>query len=69
MEDYSEALAILDVNAKSCAIVDRTAIMETRGPSLPRLPSHIYLTHPTSSTTDQTEINRGKKRLENANRT
>ena len=37
MEDYSEALAILDVNSKSRAIVDRTAIMETRGTLLPRL--------------------------------
>lgn len=45
MEDYSEALAMLDVSAKSRAIVDRTAIMETRGTPLPRLPS-IYISLP-----------------------
>jgi hypothetical protein len=31
MDECSEALSMLDVNAKSRAIVDRTAIMETRG--------------------------------------
>jgi peptide alpha-N-acetyltransferase len=29
--EYTEALSILDVSAKSRAIVDRTAIMEIRG--------------------------------------
>ncbi|KAG5654558.1 hypothetical protein H0H81_000083 [Sphagnurus paluster] len=33
MGEFSEALSLLDVNAKSRAIVDRTAIMETRGKS------------------------------------
>ena len=48
MEDYSEALAILDVNAKSRSIVDRTAIMETRGTPLPRLSSHL-ISYPPSA--------------------
>lgn len=29
--EYTEALSLLDINAKSRAIVDRTAIMEFRG--------------------------------------
>jgi peptide alpha-N-acetyltransferase len=29
--EYAEALSLLDINAKSRAIVDRTAIMEFRG--------------------------------------
>lgn len=29
--EYSEALSLLDVNAKSRAIIDRVAIMEYRG--------------------------------------
>jgi peptide alpha-N-acetyltransferase len=31
MGELVEALALLDVNAKSRAIVDRVAVMETRG--------------------------------------
>jgi peptide alpha-N-acetyltransferase len=31
MGEFAEALAILDVNAKSRVIVDRVAVMETRG--------------------------------------
>ena len=31
LEEYSEALNLLDVNAKSRAIIDRVAIMEYRG--------------------------------------
>ena len=31
LEEYSEALSLLDVNAKSRAIIDRVAIMEYRG--------------------------------------
>ncbi|KAG6907698.1 hypothetical protein DXG01_007754 [Tephrocybe rancida] len=33
MEEYPDALSLLDTNSKSRAIVDRTAIMETRGMS------------------------------------
>jgi peptide alpha-N-acetyltransferase len=36
--EFTEALAMLDVNAKSRAIVDRTAIMEIRGAR----PRHSY---------------------------
>ncbi|KAG6836733.1 hypothetical protein H0H93_004139 [Arthromyces matolae] len=39
MEDYSEALALLDVNSKSRAIVDRAAIMEFRARLLSKLKS------------------------------
>ncbi|KAG6812172.1 hypothetical protein H0H92_004040 [Tricholoma furcatifolium] len=39
MEDYTEALAMLDVNSKSRAIVDRTAIMEYRARLLSKLRS------------------------------
>ncbi|KAG5716214.1 N-alpha-acetyltransferase 16, NatA auxiliary subunit [Termitomyces sp. T112] len=39
MEDYSEALSLLDVNSKSRAIVDRTAIMECRARLLSKLKS------------------------------
>lgn len=31
LEQFSEALSLLDTNAKSRAIVDRTAVMERRG--------------------------------------
>ncbi|KAJ6486930.1 NMDA receptor-regulated protein 1-domain-containing protein [Mycena sanguinolenta] len=39
MGEYNEALAMLDVNAKSRAIVDRTAIMEVRARLLSKLGS------------------------------
>ncbi|KAG6901442.1 hypothetical protein C0995_011955 [Termitomyces sp. Mi166 len=39
MEDYAEALSLLDVNSKSRAIVDRTAIMECRARLLSKLKS------------------------------
>ncbi|KAF8067854.1 NMDA receptor-regulated protein 1-domain-containing protein [Lyophyllum atratum] len=39
MGEFSEALSLLDVNAKSRAIVDRTAIMETRARLLSKLGS------------------------------
>ncbi|KAG6876686.1 hypothetical protein C0993_001234 [Termitomyces sp. T159_Od127] len=40
MEDYSEALSLLDVNSKSRAIIDRTAIMEYRARLLSKLESN-----------------------------
>ena len=42
--ELNEALTLLDVNAKSRAIIDRVSIMEYRGRSLIPLPSarHAY---------------------------
>lgn len=44
--EFTEALSLLDVNAKSRAIVDRTAIMEFRGEA-------HFLSFQSASSTDE----------------
>lgn len=45
LEEYSEALTMLDKNAKSRVIVDRTAVMETRGTRLMKILSLSFVSN------------------------